>query len=60
MSFMSFSAVPYTTRNVPEPPMTDPTPPKNDIFAEVVLPIPLDRTFSYAVPASLRDRVVVG
>ena len=40
--------------------MTDPTPPENDVFAEVVLPIPLDRTFSYAVPPSLRDRVAVG
>ena len=41
--------------------MTDPSisePPA--VYAEVVLPIPLDRTFSYAVPPSLRGRVVPG
>ena len=29
-------------------------------YAEVVLPIPLDRGFTYAVPASLRERIGVG
>jgi len=41
--------------------MTDsPIPESDDCFAEVVLPIPLDRTFSYAVPPSLRHRVAPG
>jgi primosomal protein N' (replication factor Y) (superfamily II helicase) len=29
-------------------------------YAEVVLPLPVDHAFTYAVPPSLRDRVVVG
>lgn len=40
-----------------------PTPPtllESDLFAEVVLPLPLDRTFCYAVPISLRQRATLG
>jgi primosomal protein N' (replication factor Y) len=41
--------------------MTHPTPSLDcDVFAEVVLPLPLDRTFCYAVPISLRSRAALG
>ncbi|MBX3180362.1 MAG: primosomal protein N' [Candidatus Hydrogenedentes bacterium] len=42
------------------PPAIPTQPSQTDLFAEVVLPIPLDRTFCYAVPPSLRDRVAPG
>ncbi len=41
--------------------MTHPTPSLDcDVFAEVVLPLPLDRTFCYAVPIALRRRAALG
>lgn len=40
--------------------MPDLVPQKPNIYVEVVLPLPLDRTFCYAVPPSLHDRVCEG
>jgi len=34
--------------------------PSNAAFCEVALPIPVDRGFTYAVPASLQDRIRIG
>ena len=33
---------------------------KSPAFAEIVLPVPVERSFSYAVPEALQDRIQVG
>lgn len=39
---------------------TEVLPPESRAFAQVVLPIPLDQSFTYSVPSPLRHRIAVG